>query len=134
MDMFKMVRYYQRHHKNAWFDMVAYVSDPENHRHLPMQIRESLKSFIKRTHRHVIPKHIKDEDFERTTVFVPGRGVKEVTTTPLDPEFRRHSGNFIWQRDPYRPVTMTKEDPRYETSGLSITLVYWMGRYYGIFK
>lgn len=139
---FAITARYTGHHQNAHFDLVQASADPSLRPTKFSTVRETVRQFLERPHRHVGPtvvdlSQVTWVTYTLPTVTLPGQQPRPQQHTlpsePLPVRIRHPEGNFLWQRTCFRPAVASGGNPRYETPGIDLTLPYWMGRHDGAF-
>lgn len=139
---FHIMRRYTQHHMNPHFNLIHASVDPSLAATYHPAARESLRRFLGRCHREVMPAVVDLSGVTWVTVAVPnvalpGSAPAPATVTmpsrPLDPTLRGPAGDFFWQRGPFQPGQPNQGDPTLEEAGLDVSLPYWLGRRHGAF-
>ena len=130
------------HHANAHFDLVQASADPSTRASKHSTVRETLRQFLDRPHRHVGPSLVDLSQvtwvtYTLPTITLPGQQPlpqqRTLPSEPLPVRIRHPEGNFLWQRTCFRPAVANGGNPNFETPGIDLTLPYWMGRHDGAF-
>jgi hypothetical protein len=142
---YRIMERYVGHHRNAHFDLVQTSIDPSTSPVLHPATRESMRRFLRRNHREVVPavvdlSNVVWQPFTFSAYSNPSSGgasfgsaTTQVPSEPLDFHQRKYTGNFHWQRDPFTPGVPNHGNPKAEKHGLDVVLPFWMGKHLGAF-
>jgi hypothetical protein len=139
---FALTARFTGHHSNAHFDLVQARAFPARQAAKFSTVRETLRQFLERPHRHVGPPVVDLSNVTWVTytlpnVTMPGHTARPqqhvLPSEPLPILIRHPEANFLWQRSCFRPATANGGNDRMETPGIDLTLPYWMGRHDGAF-
>ncbi len=142
---YRIMERYVGHHRNAHFDLVQTSINPSTSAVLHPATRESMRRFLRRRHREIVPavvdlSNVVWQTFTFSAYSNPSSGgasfgstTTQVPSEPLDFHQRRYTGDFHWQRDPFTPGIPNQGNPKLEKNGLDVVLPYWMGKHLGAF-
>lgn len=146
---YRIMNRYVGHHHNAHFDLIHSTIDPSSRTAKFPTVRESVRQFLQRRHRHISPPVIDLSNvvwqtftftaYSNPTVAAGSIGASVGTQTvqmpsePLLARQRKYTKNFYWQRSPFAAASPNDGDPKLEKHGLDVVLPYWFGKSEGAF-